>query len=102
MARGEHAGRERERLDTQVVQSLQVETSRAVEREVLLPPRVLEELAADALRYILLREMQFHGDTEYTADNFLKRYNTDLANDLGNLANRSVNMLVKLQPSRIA
>ena len=53
------------------------------------------ELAPDALRYILLREMQFHGDTEYTIESFLKRYNTDLANDLGNLANRSVNMLVK-------
>jgi len=51
------------------------------------------EIAVDALRYLLLREMQFHGDSEYTQENFLNRYNTDLANDLGNLTNRAVNMV---------
>lgn len=50
------------------------------------------EVAADSLRYLLLREMVFHGDTEFTTENFLKRYNADLANDLGNLANRAANM----------
>jgi methionyl-tRNA synthetase len=65
------------------------------------------EIATDALRYLLLREMVFHGDSEYSRESFLKRYNTDLANDLGNLANRSVNMLVKYfdgvvpQPGRV-
>lgn len=53
------------------------------------------DIAADALRYLLLREMVFHGDSEYSRENFLRRYNSDLANDLGNLCNRSVNMLVK-------
>jgi len=53
------------------------------------------DVAADALRYLLLREMAFHGDTEYSRENFLTRYNTDLANDLGNLCNRAVNMLVR-------
>jgi methionyl-tRNA synthetase len=53
------------------------------------------DIAADALRYLLLREMVFPGDSEYSRDNFLKRYNSDLANDLGNLCNRAVNMVVR-------
>lgn len=53
------------------------------------------DIATDALRYLLLREMVFHGDSEYSRESFLRRYNSDLANDLGNLCNRSVNMLVK-------
>jgi methionyl-tRNA synthetase len=51
------------------------------------------EMAVDALRYLMLREMVFHGDTEYTKESFLNRYNTDLANDLGNLCNRAVTMV---------
>lgn len=53
------------------------------------------EMAADALRYLMLREMVFHGDTEYARESFLSRYNTDLANDLGNLCNRAVNMVTR-------
>jgi len=51
------------------------------------------DISVDALRYLMLREMVFHGDSEYTRESFLNRYNTDLANDLGNLCNRSVNMV---------
>ncbi len=51
------------------------------------------ELAVDALRYLLLREMVFHGDSEFSEENFLRRYNADLANDLGNLCNRTVSMV---------
>jgi methionyl-tRNA synthetase len=53
------------------------------------------DIATDALRYLMLREMQFHGDSEYSKEAFFRRYNTDLANDLGNLCNRAVNMVVK-------
>jgi methionyl-tRNA synthetase len=53
------------------------------------------EIAADAQRYILCREMNFGLDTDFSMDNCLRRYNSDLANDLGNLLNRSINMLVK-------
>ncbi|HSV75072.1 MAG TPA: methionine--tRNA ligase [Chthonomonadales bacterium] len=50
-------------------------------------------LCTDALRYLLLREMVFHGDSEYSREGFLRRYNTDLANDLGNLCNRATSMV---------
>jgi len=53
------------------------------------------DISVDSLRYLMIREMVFHGDSEYSLDSFHHRYNTDLANDLGNLCNRSVNMLVK-------
>ncbi len=53
------------------------------------------DLAADAQRYLLCREMNFGLDTEFSVENFLRRFNTDLANDLGNLLNRTVNMMVR-------
>jgi methionyl-tRNA synthetase len=52
-------------------------------------------LAVDALRYLLCREMNFGPDTEFSVENLLRRYNNDLANDLGNLLNRTINMMVK-------
>lgn len=59
------------------------------------------ELAVDAQRYLLCREMNFGLDTEFTVENLLRRYNTDLANDLGNLLNRTVNMLGKFLDSEV-
>lgn len=53
------------------------------------------DLAADAQRYLLCREMNYGQDTDFGVDNCLRRYNTDLANDLGNLLNRSINMMVR-------
>ncbi len=50
------------------------------------------EISVDALRYLLIREMQFGLDAEYSETAFLQRFNSDLANDLGNLLNRSVSM----------
>jgi methionyl-tRNA synthetase len=47
----------------------------------------------DALRYYLLREAPFGHDTSFSYEALIQRYNSDLANDLGNLANRTITML---------
>jgi methionyl-tRNA synthetase len=47
----------------------------------------------DALRYYLLREAPFGQDTSFSYEGLIQRYNSDLANDLGNLANRTIAML---------
>ncbi|MBI2782144.1 MAG: methionine--tRNA ligase [Chloroflexi bacterium] len=46
----------------------------------------------DGARYVTLREVAFDRDTEVTWDSFVRRYNADLANDFGNLVNRTVTM----------
>jgi len=49
----------------------------------------------DALRYYLLREVPWNGDGDITRERFDERYTSELANDLGNLANRSLTMIEK-------
>lgn len=57
------------------------------------PSQVLEKYAADVLRYYLLREVPFDGDGDFAWARLEHRYNADLANDLGNLVNRSLSMI---------
>lgn len=47
-----------------------------------------EEICVDALRYYLCRDIQLHSDVEFSVDMLITRYNSDLANDLGNVLNR--------------
>jgi methionyl-tRNA synthetase len=47
---------------------------------------------SDGARYVTLREVAFDRDTEVSWDSFVRRYNADLANDFGNLVNRTVTM----------
>jgi len=54
---------------------------------------VTEGAAIDALRYYLVRDISFTSDSEFSLEGFLRIYNSDLANDLGNLLNRTLNML---------
>jgi methionyl-tRNA synthetase len=56
------------------------------------PMELVEEFSADALRYSLIREMNVGQDGDFSRELFLTRYNGDLANDLGNLVNRALNM----------
>lgn len=57
------------------------------------PLELVEMYGNDAVRYWLLREMPRTSDGNFTHDRLIGRYNEDLANDLGNLVNRSVGML---------
>jgi methionyl-tRNA synthetase len=48
---------------------------------------------ADALRYFLLKDVPWNGDGEFSLERFDERYTADLANNFGNLANRSISMI---------
>ena len=57
-----------------------------------------EPMAVDALRYYLCREGSYGLDVDFSSQRLLLRFNTDLANDLGNLLNRTLNMFAKFRP----
>ncbi len=56
------------------------------------PHDVVAALGTDGARYVTLREVAFDRDAEVSWDSFVRRYNADLANDFGNLLNRTVSM----------
>jgi len=60
--------------------------------EVVNPLDLIDQFGADAFRYFVTREMNVGQDSEFSLDLFLSRYNSDLANDLGNLVSRLLNM----------
>jgi methionyl-tRNA synthetase len=56
------------------------------------PDEMADRFGIDGVRYTVLREVPFERDSNVTLDGFVRRYNADLANDLGNLVNRTVSM----------
>jgi len=56
---------------------------------------ILDVLGPDALRYFLLREVVFGQDGSFSFDALVQRYNSDLANGLGNLASRTLAMITR-------
>ena len=56
------------------------------------PDETAETFGVDGVRYMVLREVPFDRDADVSTEAFVRRYNADLANDLGNLVNRTVSM----------
>jgi methionyl-tRNA synthetase len=62
---------------------------------VVDPIALSKEFGVDAVRYFLLREVPFGMDGDFSKSALISRFNSDLANDIGNLLNRSLTMIEK-------
>ena len=69
---------------------------------VLDPFEVIERFGADALRFYLLREVPFGQDGSVSTASFELRYETELANELGNLASRTIGMLLRYREGAVS
>ena len=68
---------------------------------VISPATLVEDYGVDPLRYFLLREVPFGQDGSYSHEAIVARINADLANDLGNLAQRSLTMIARNCEGRV-
>lgn len=64
-------------------------------KNVIDPEEIVKQHGSDQLRYFLLREVPFGEDGNFSISLFIKRVNSDLANDLGNLLNRTIPLVVR-------
>ena len=68
---------------------------------VVNPLDLMEQYGTDAVRYYLMREMVLGQDANFTPESFIKCYNSDLANDFGNLLNRVSGLIAKNHGGRV-
>jgi methionyl-tRNA synthetase len=69
---------------------------------IIDPFVLIDKYGADALRYYLISDIGTGQDADFSEERLVKRYNSDLANSLGNLLNRTLTMVAKYQNNRIA
>ena len=68
---------------------------------VVYPEMLVDRYGLDALRYYLMRAMPFGNDGVFTPEDFVNKVNYDLANDLGNLLNRTVAMINQYRSGKV-
>ncbi|MDI6809617.1 MAG: methionine--tRNA ligase [Candidatus Eisenbacteria bacterium] len=68
---------------------------------VVDPLDVVAKYGADSLRYYLLREVPFGKDGDFSWELFIERYNSDLANNIGNLVTRTLGMLERYSNAEV-
>jgi methionyl-tRNA synthetase len=68
---------------------------------VIDPFELVEEFGLDPVRYFLMREVPFGNDGDFKRQAFVNRMNSDLANDLGNLCQRTLSMIAKNCEGRV-
>jgi methionyl-tRNA synthetase len=68
---------------------------------VLDPFEVIDKYGADALRFYLLRDVSFGQDGSVSTQDFEKRYESELANDFGNLASRTIKMVLRYRDGAV-
>ncbi len=65
------------------------------------PIAFVDQYGADAMRYFMMREMTVGQDSDFSDTQFQARYNSELANNLGNLVNRTLNMTNRFADAKI-
>ena len=68
---------------------------------IIDPNVMVKEFGADATRYLLISQFPFGADGNIEQANFVTKYNSDLANGLGNLVSRTLNMIEKFSDGKI-
>lgn len=81
-----------------VIGGEKISKSRGVKRNLV---ELIEEYGSDPLRYFLLREGSFGQDFEFSEEALIRRLNTDLADDLGNLVHRTLSMLERYRNGKV-
>jgi methionyl-tRNA synthetase len=68
---------------------------------IIDPFVLIEEYGADALRYYLTSDIATGQDADFSEERLIERYNTDLGNTLGNLVNRTINMICRYRAGKL-
>jgi len=70
-------------------------------KNIVSPLDLIDSYGVDSVRYYLIRDMMLGNDANFTTELFINRYNAELANDFGNLANRITTLINKNYDAKI-